>query len=445
MPSRPPALLFMLLVAMLGFSSTAEARALSVTRAKAVTRGEAAKVMSQMTRTSARRGGRATVRSCRRRSRRSVRCGLDMVLTDGRDCRNAKVTVAMLSRSERVARRFHRRWMRCRAARGKRIAAVEAKRKPPEFTPTPTTPPLTTQPGSFQRLFGTASPWNQQLGTGPALHPNSSTMVALLNQEVATNGWPIASGAWTNTIYYADASTPKQDVELTHTSFAGRKLLGVPIPTSAQVPGDSDGGLVVIDRSTNCEYDFARAARTADGRWSAWIANALPTTDNGVYPFATAPSASGFASAGGMIMPEELAAGRIEHALAFTMKNAKLGGPVAPATGSDGRSALAGAIPEGARLQLDPNLNLDALGLRPWEKTIAQALQEYGMYLVDTGGAVALRVQHSQSTDYAYPWGASDYGQMPTGLARHLRVLNHGPQFATQYQYVTNKCNALSS
>jgi hypothetical protein len=298
-------------------------------------------------------------------------------------------------------------------------------------------------PASWTRLYSDASPLNQRIGAGATIDAASSLMVQQLVTEVEAKGWPIATGAWTNSVYYADASTPRYDVAMTSPHYSGKSLASVPIPGSARVPSDSDGGLVVVDRSTGCEYDFARAARTADGNWSAWFANAIPTNGSGIYPFAEAPSASGFANVAGTIFPEELAAGRIEHALAFTMNNTKAGGPVWPATASDGWSTVPGAIPEGARLQLDPNLDLDALGLTPWQKTIARALQEYGMYLVDTGGAVALRVQHSVSTSLSYPWGPGDYGYMPKALARHLRVLQLGPQQPVAYRFVTNHCASL--
>lgn len=53
-------------------------------------------------------------------------------------------------------------------------------------------------------------------------------------------------------------------------------------------------------------------------------------------------------------------------------------------------------------MQLDPKLDLDTLELQPYEKTIARALQEYGMYLGDTGGTLTLYAAHPQSFDAAY-------------------------------------------
>ena len=63
----------------------------------------------------------------------------------------------------------------------------------------------------------------------------------------------------------------------------------------------------------------------------------------------------------------------------------RAGGPWAPATASDGAYDDPAAIPMGARLQLDPAIDIDALGLPPYEATIAKALQTYGMYVGGLG------------------------------------------------------------
>jgi hypothetical protein len=289
------------------------------------------------------------------------------------------------------------------------------------------------------RLYSARSPFNVPIPASARVDPRSPAMVDQLVREVQDNGWTIASKAWTSAVYSADRRTPRRAVRLTSRSYRGWRLGSVPLPARARVPGDADGGVVVIDRSTGCEYDLGQARRTAAG-WSARLANALPTGGSGVYPFAEAPSASGFASAAGMIFPEELAAGRIEHALAFAMENTRAGGFVAPATGSDGWSRAPGAIPEGARLQLDPTLDLDELGLEPWQKTIARALQRYGMLLADSSGAVALHSQHLQSATTRY-W--NDDGWLPASLARHMRVLATGRQRHTVYRFVENRCARL--
>jgi hypothetical protein len=82
-----------------------------------------------------------------------------------------------------------------------------------------------------------------------------------------------------------------------------------------------------------------------------------------------------------------LQAGAINHALFYIEKASGRGpGHVFPAQKGEGSSAAANAAPDGTLLQLDPSLNVDALALSPWEKTVARALQRYGMYQVDGGG-----------------------------------------------------------
>jgi hypothetical protein len=303
---------------------------------------------------------------------------------------------------------------------------------------------LARKPGRPGRLYSARSPFNRRIPSGAVVDPNSNAMVQQLAAEVTAKGWAIATKRFTPPIFYANARTRKYNVRLTHPTQPGRFWEGVPIPNGAFASQDSDGLMTVIDRSKSCEYDFGRPQKAADGTWTAYWLNATHTTEDGVYDYDMAVRASGFATAAGLITPREMRAGVIQHALVFTMTNGRAGGPVAPATQSDGRSSLPGAIPQGARVQLDPSLNLDTLGLTRWQKTIARALQQYGMFLADTGGAVAIFAQHAGSTGgYVYPWGDVDYGYLPPALAKHLRVLKLGRQLAPVYKFVPTRCMRL--
>lgn len=301
-------------------------------------------------------------------------------------------------------------------------------------------PPPTDGPAP---LFGADSPLNQPIAASPELDPSSSAMVQQLVSEVNAKGWAIATKDWTAPIFYADASTPRRTVAITGDWFGFHQLVNAPLPANAVPSADDDHEMLVVDRSANCVYDYGRAVKNADGSWSTLAVNALSSTGSGIYPNANSMSASGFSYAAGKIRPEELQAGVINHALSFTMHNTKAGGAVWPATGSDGWSTLAGAIPEGGHVQLDPSLDLDSLGLKPWQKTIARALQRYGMYLFDTGGAVALNAQMTGSSSIAYPWGDVDMAYMPSSLASHLRVLKTGTPFPNVWRFVPNPCADL--
>src|SRR5437868_811729 len=80
----------------------------------------------------------------------------------------------------------------------------------------------------------------------------------------------------------------------------------------------------------------------------------------------------------GVVRTQELVQGVIPHALVFSTDSACPDVYRYPATKTDGASWASPCIPEGARVQLDPSLNVDALpGLTAGERTIAKALQTY--------------------------------------------------------------------
>lgn len=295
----------------------------------------------------------------------------------------------------------------------------------------PVVPPIVPPLSGVQPWYGSASPFNQPIAPGSTVDAGSPAMIERLVAG-AGGGFAIAARAWTTPFYEASSATPKTRVALTASWAPKRVLAGVPIPSAAIPDPQADAHLSIVDASSGCEYDFWQAKRAADGSWSASWANAIKLTGNGIYERGLATTASGFANGLGKIRPEELAAGEINHALFFAFPSTKAGGPVAPATSSDGRSTVAGAIPEGARLQLDPALDLETLGLAPWQKTIARALQRYGMILGDSGGTVSLYALHTRSFGgLSYPWGDVDYAYLPKSLLGRFRVLSLGPQLST--------------
>ena len=233
-------------------------------------------------------------------------------------------------------------------------------------------------------------------------------MVAGLVSAGANGRFSLSVKAYTVPIYYAGPWTKRRDVPLTANWAPWRALRGVPIPAAARPDPASDGHLAIVDRAAGCEYDFFGATRMPDGSLTAKWANVTSLSRNGVLTKGPAARASGFALLAGLILPSELRRGRIDHALVFAYPYTQVGGPVWPAVGSDGQTQGAEAIPEGARVQLDPSLDLSTLGLRPYEVPVARALQEYGAYVSDTGGAISFPVAHPQS------WTSNPYvGLLP--------------------------------
>jgi CARDB len=259
----------------------------------------------------------------------------------------------------------------------------------------------TARPGSTgsarsARLYAATSPFNTPISAGARVDPDSAQYVAALKEVLDRRRFTISLRSWTVPVYETAPATPRADVRLTASWRGADWLRRVPIPAGAAPDPEDDAHMTVLDRERGCEFDFYRA-RNVDGRWYADWANTLRTTGNGVYPYAYSTRGSGFSNLAGLIWPDELRAGEIRHALMFSYPHTSARGAVAPATETDGQSTRPDALPEGARLQLDPALDLGTLPLRPYERTIARALQRYGMYLGDTGGGVNVYAIHPQS------------------------------------------------
>ena len=290
------------------------------------------------------------------------------------------------------------------------------------------------QASAPQRWFSDSSPLNTPIAADAAVDPGSAAMVKALEADAASKRWSIGVKYYSVPIYYSDTSTKRYTVSLTASWRARNALVNVPIPDDAQPDPGSDAHMAVIDRQTSCFYEYYGAKRTASG-WQAKWANRGLMNSTGIQPRGWASRDAGFVNFAGLIRPEELKAGVIDHALAFSTMYTASGGVVAPATDGTGIAVAppgAAPLPEGTRVQLDPKLSLDSLGLTPWQKTVARALQVYGMYLVDTGslGLYAVNpLSFGGTNPYAQFWGDGNYAFMPTSLVSKLRVLKLGPRF----------------
>jgi hypothetical protein len=113
---------------------------------------------------------------------------------------------------------------------------------------------------------------------------------------------------------------------------------------------------------------------------------------------------------GGTILLEELARGRIDHALAMVIPETRANVFSWPAQNTDGLLDSPDAIPEGARFRLDPDLDISALNLPPLVRMMAEAAQRYGMVVRDKTGAgntIAFKVEDTSLLGAADPFWAA--------------------------------------
>jgi len=124
-------------------------------------------------------------------------------------------------------------------------------------------------------------------------------------------------------------------------------------------------------------------------------------------------SATGLPLAGGLITKEDIDRGRIDHALSLGLVNTsansilRAGTFAFPAQRSDGRSPDPSSIPEGARLVLDPELDIASLDLSPFARMLAEAAQRYGMIVHD--GSQATMIYAEDPSPYVAQGGVNFY------------------------------------
>jgi hypothetical protein len=180
--------------------------------------------------------------------------------------------------------------------------------------------------------------------------------------------------------------------------------------------------MVVINGNTG--YDFWRAQRTSSTSWSSSWGTRFSLTGSGTGDGATG---AGMPLLAGLPRLSEMEHGQINHAIGFVTENTCASVYRFPASKTDGRSGQGNCIPEGTRIQLDPSINVDAIpGITAGERMVAHALQTYGGYCKDTGGAkLAMAFQDPIGKPNPYPslgfgW---DYYAMQRIPWNHLRVL----------------------
>ena len=112
-------------------------------------------------------------------------------------------------------------------------------------------------------------------------------------------------------------------------------------------------------------------------------------------------TAARFSNIAGRVRAEELAAGRIEHAL-FIVIPCDSGRHVFPAR-AGGLTCGQGsdAPPMGARLQLDySDAEIAALPLPVWQRALLRAMADYGMFVGDTGTSNLFSVERESGLQY---------------------------------------------
>lgn len=254
------------------------------------------------------------------------------------------------------------------------------------------------QSSSVQRFYSNSSFVNQPISSSAATDANSANMIQKAFTNYAGNANFTTSDKWGAGLSYTTELSKSYNVGCT--KYDCNTNISFRIPRSARPSTGSDMHLTVVDTNIGKELDMWQAVPswTSSSRYisgyQGWGANcSLGQHCNGA-------NAAGFSLFAGVVRPEEIAQGHIDHALVITTPFTRSGYIACPATHTDGKFADGNAIPEGARIQLAPDFNVDAQNWPQWQKVIAKALQKYGAYVNDTGGSVGIRGEAQTSRGY---------------------------------------------
>ena len=303
--------------------------------------------------------------------------------------------------------------------------------------------------GPKMSLFARTSVWNRPLPADAALDRSNFTLMTAFRAEVDRErrrriGPWIQTRDSTTPIYIVGRRRPKRRVHLDvpHRPWyrsLHRALRRVPLPRRMKPTAGPDGFVTIWQPSRDRLWEFWKARRRVDGWHVKWAGAMRRVSENpGYYTSAAWPgarpnwgaSATSLPLIAGTMRIGELRRGHIPHALAMAVPNARAGVFSWPAQRTDGTGGPT-LLPEGARLRLDPDLDIDALDLPPVTRMMAEAAQRYGIVVRDrTKEAVTFFAEDltaSHGDPYRGPGGlfggASPRELMAAFPWKHLQLL----------------------
>jgi PKD repeat protein len=242
-------------------------------------------------------------------------------------------------------------------------------------------------------VFPADNIWNTPIDTLP-VDVNSATYVATIgtsapvHADFGSGEWPPDSGSPIG-IPYVDVPSTQPGVTVTFEYDDESDPGPYPIPSDAPIEGspDSDGDrhVLVVDRDDCVLYELFYAWPQPDGSWTAGSGAVFDLDSHALRPDGwTSADAAGLPILPGLVRYEEVASGKIRHALRFTAPQTRRA-YVWPARHY--ASSLTGTQypPMGQRFRL--RSNFDISGFSPEVQAILQALKTYGMMLADNGSA----------------------------------------------------------
>jgi hypothetical protein len=155
-----------------------------------------------------------------------------------------------------------------------------------------------------------------------------------------------------------------------------------PIPLGAPIEGGGDRHVLAVDRDHCRLYELFAATPVGD-HWEAGSGAVFDLQSNALRPEGwTSADAAGLPIFPGLVRYDEVASGRIDHALRFTVSQTQRA-YLHPATHWASSSTNPDRPPMGLRFRL--KASFDVSGYHGQARVVLDALKRYGMMVADNG------------------------------------------------------------
>src|SRR6184192_114047 len=236
--------------------------------------------------------------------------------------------------------------------------------------------------------------WNTDISTTP-VDPNSANYINFIGSTVTLHP-DFGAGTFHNQtigIPYQIVAGTQPKVAVTLGAFFDESDPGPePIPSNALIegypkPGNGDRHVLVLEKDGCWLYELYKATLKS-GKWSADATAIWDMTVNEQRPYTwTSADAAGLPIFPGLARYDEVIAGKISHALRFTLQQSRAAF-IPPASHWAANSSNANAAPMGMRMRLKSNFDVSAYSAM--NQVILNALKNYGMIMADNGSSLYL-------------------------------------------------------
>jgi len=237
--------------------------------------------------------------------------------------------------------------------------------------------------------LATEAAWNQDISKAPR-DPRSAAYIAYVNSQGGDHLHPDFGSPRAYGFPYSVVGAGQRKLPIHYTAYGDESDPGpFPVPPRAPVEGgnrsDGDRHVLVVDRAACKLYELYRAFHVAEPRphWNADSGTAWDLRSAARRPDGwTSADAAGLPIFPGLVRYDEVAAGRLDHAIRVTFESTR-DAWVHPASHCAGDTASPSAPPMGLRLRLKASYVLGRFS--GGAKTIALAMKRYGLIVADNG------------------------------------------------------------